>query len=352
MSDAGHIDALIEQALEAATSAPSLFNSQPWRVHSMGTVILVCADRSRRLPVHDPLDRELLIACGTYSLYAQIALQAVGLSCAVELLPDPVCAPDVIASLRLRPCAPASRPDDHVRVLADVMVHTQYDRRPFAARPVEDDQLAAMRTAAEAEGAWLVVVDDDRRIEAAVLQTHADEALRADPDAVAELRRWTRPAGHSVDGLTAEADPHCEHRAITLPLRDLDLVSEHPGLAGVPPEPESPLIVLLCTPHDQPADAVTAGRALGRVLLEAAAAGLAASPLNQVLQTGMRWQLPLALTLTGVPQYQLRIGRPLGPRLAMHRRGLGELRPKSGRTRSRVGSSYRVSCSSTQKEDA
>jgi hypothetical protein len=47
------------------------------------------------------------------------------------------------------------------------MDRTAYDRRPFAAAPIDDAHITALRRAAEAEGAWLVVLEDDRRIEAA-----------------------------------------------------------------------------------------------------------------------------------------------------------------------------------------
>lgn len=86
------------------------------------------------------------------------------------------------------------------------------------------------------------------------------------------------------------------------------------------------MIALLCTAHDSPTDVVTAGRALGRVLLEAATAGLATSPLKQALQTPTRWRLPAALSLTGVPQYHLRIGTPSGAPVTAHRRNLAGLR--------------------------
>lgn len=92
-----------------------------------------------------------------------------------------------------------------------------------------------------------------------------------------------------------------------------------------PPEPERPLLALLCTGHDGPLDAVVAGRALGRVLLEAASAGLATSPLNQTLQTAGRWRLRSALSLTGIPQYQLRIGVAADDPPAPHRRPLSDL---------------------------
>lgn len=355
MNRAGPIvERAIEQALQAAVTAPSLFNSQPWRVRTLGNTVLIGTDRSRRLPVHDPYDRELLIACGSFTVYAEIALQAAGLICDVEHLPDLSSLPDVVAALQVKSGAPGSPQDEHAHALAAVRDRTEYDRRPFATAPVDDAQVTALRAAAEAEGAWLVVLDDARRIEAAVLHTHADDILRADRDAVEELQLWTRHGEDYDDGVPAHGvNAHSDERACSLPLRDFDLDPHQPGTAPEPPEVERPMIALLCTAHDSPADAVTAGRALGRVLLEAAAAGLAASPLNQALQTATRWRLPSALSLTGVPQYQLRIGTPSGAPLPAHRRKLAHDPQPAERGAPRSGpTTPTLACSSNQQADA
>lgn len=325
------LDPVIEQALKAATAAPSLFNSQPWRVRAAGSTVLVCADRDRRLPIHDPCDRELLIACGAFSLYAEVALLAAGLTCRTEHLPEPTFAPDVVAVLQVKPGESGAASHRHTRRLANVMALTEYDRRPFTPTRVTPDQITLLRDAVEAEGAWLLALDGDRRIEAAVLHTHAHDMLGAEQHAVDELQQWIRHQDVYDDGVSADAvDPHSNSRACSFSLRDFEATPDRRTYLE-PPEPEHPLITLLCTAHDGPGDAVTAGRALGRLLLEVAAAGLAASPLNQALQTSMRWRLPAALSLTGVPQYQLRVGTPTGEPVLAHRRPLAALRlPPSG----------------------
>jgi nitroreductase len=331
----------IEQALRAAVVAPSLFNSQPWRVRSLGGTVLICADRSRRLPVHDPHDRELLLACGSFTMYAQIALEAAGFACDVELLPGSSYAPDVVAAVQVRPSNPFGPVSDaHVHRLAAAMSRTVYDRSPFAAAAVDPAHLDVMRSAAEAEGAWLVVLDDDRRIEAAVLHTGADDMLRRDPEAIDEVKAWTRHGDSYDDGVPLHAtDTHSDQRACSFPLRDFDTDLDHPvAHASDPPDVERPTIVLLCTAHDGLIDAVVAGRALGRVLLEAAAVGLATSPLNQALQVGTRWQLSAALSLIGVPQYLLRIGVPTSQPPRAHRRSLSDIRRPGGDRTSRSAS--------------
>jgi len=42
---------------------------------TVGNTVLICTDRSRRLPVHDPCERELLIACASFTIYTEIGYE-------------------------------------------------------------------------------------------------------------------------------------------------------------------------------------------------------------------------------------------------------------------------------------
>src|SRR5690349_20878162 len=66
------------EVLAAAGLAPSLHNSQPWAFDVTADVIELHADPARRMPVADPRDRELRIACGAALLNLRIALGAKG----------------------------------------------------------------------------------------------------------------------------------------------------------------------------------------------------------------------------------------------------------------------------------
>lgn len=48
--------------LNYALLAPSEYNTQPWLFRVQGDSVEILADHSRRLPVVDPDDRELLIS--------------------------------------------------------------------------------------------------------------------------------------------------------------------------------------------------------------------------------------------------------------------------------------------------
>lgn len=310
----------VEDALTAALAAPSVLNTQPWRLGWEGDAVLVRADRRRALPVLDPLGRELTIGCGTLVTYAEIALTSRGVRCAVQTLPDPQGSPDLLAVLRLGSAEPDgnSHRSDPARAaatrLAAEMAGRHADRSRFADKPVPDLDLVRLGQAAEAHGAWLVALHGDRRIETAVLHSWADTLLRRDEAAAAELTAWTRDTD-APNGVPRTALPgHGLGRACSFESRDFDPGSRGEARADArPPQPEHPAVLVLCTRGDGPDDWMSAGRALARVLLEAAAAGLVTSPLNQALQVpGLRWRLRHQLGLTGTPQYQLRMGFPSG----------------------------------------
>jgi hypothetical protein len=75
----------------------------------------------------------------------------------------------------------------------------------------------------------------------------------------------------------------------------------------------APLLALLTTDHDAAADWLRAGRALQRVLLEATAAGVSVSFLNQPLEIPeLRAAVRRLVGVEGAPQLLLRLG--YGPR--------------------------------------
>src|SRR3954471_15446069 len=75
-------------AVEAATLAPSLHNSQPWWFHLVDGAIEVHADPSRNPTVVDPHGREMHIGCGAASGYADLALRGMGWAVRTTVLPD------------------------------------------------------------------------------------------------------------------------------------------------------------------------------------------------------------------------------------------------------------------------
>jgi hypothetical protein len=103
----------------------------------------------------------------------------------------------------------------------------------------------------------------------------------------------------------------------------------HVSSDSPPPAVERSTVLLLGTIGDDRSAWVQAGRALGRVSLEATAARLAASPLTQVLDwPGTRTRLTVQLSLVGHHQMLLRMRWPASPGTPTGRRPVADvLRP-------------------------
>src|SRR5215469_14435873 len=80
---------LVEELLAAATAAPSMHNTQPWRFRVRQDAIELRADPDRMLPVADPAGRAVHIACGAALLNLRLAAWVADREPVVTLLPDP-----------------------------------------------------------------------------------------------------------------------------------------------------------------------------------------------------------------------------------------------------------------------
>src|SRR5260370_31488477 len=70
--------------LNYALLAPSEYNTQPWMFRVQGNSVELSADYSRRLPVVDPEDRELLISCGASCYNLRLAARHFGFQSTME----------------------------------------------------------------------------------------------------------------------------------------------------------------------------------------------------------------------------------------------------------------------------
>ena len=194
----------VASLLTAASRAPSLHNSQPWRFLVRRQVIELWADSERRLPAADPTGREQRLACGAALFNLRLALHGLGIRPLVTLHADGE-RPDLLASVRFggrRPPKPVQR-----QLLAAVPSR-RTNRLPFTDEPVTSGERAALHKAAMEEGAWLHMVEDQReRSSLARLTAEAHALQRADPAYQAEVGRWMAvvTAGSAAD--RANGDP-------------------------------------------------------------------------------------------------------------------------------------------------
>jgi hypothetical protein len=297
--------------VEAATRAPSVHNTQPWRFVARDDVVELWDDPARGLPVLDPDGRARLISCGAALALAEVAAAGLGVSTVTTLLPD-AGSPEHLADLRLG--APRD-PDDAQLALAAAIGRRHTERGAFDdSVELPPETVRALAEAVQATGCWLRVVESpDDAASVTVLLARADDLQSHDPAYRDELRQWTGRAPDSPDGIPVSATPSESpaERGSSYRLRDFDADREDQGpqWAGVPPRAEHPRVVVIGTAADDAAAWVAAGQALGRLMLTVTTRGLAASPMTQALEVqDTRVRLARDLGLVGHPQVVLRLG--------------------------------------------
>lgn len=313
-----------------AILAPSGHNGQPWRFTIDGDLMRVYGDRTRALPTIDPDDRELLIACAAAIHLTRLALRHFGYSPQVDILPDPA-DPDLLATIRLGPTSPAADTEvsPAVEELFAATTARHCNRSPYQNRPLPADTVDRLRTAAQAEGAWLTVLTDPSAIAtAADLIAAGDRIKWRDPVFRQELAHRLIPnRGRRRDGMPGYAFgvPGPLARLVPFAVRHFDLgrlrAAGDRRLATA-----TSALAVIGTDRDEPSAWLAAGQAMSHVLLRATADGLATSFLCQAIEVPeLRPRLGALLDRPGHPQLLLRVGRPTGRAHLAPRRPLHEV---------------------------
>lgn len=306
--ETGAISEKLRFFIAYATLAPSSHNTQPWLFRLADNVIYLYADRTRALAVVDPDDRELTMSCGAALYNLSLAIRHFGYQAGVILLPDPG-DPDWVARIQVDADGRAEPEADD---LFQALPNRRTNRRAYTTQPVPAALSNALQAAADAEGAWLHIVQgDDQRHAVADLIAEADRIQWADKRFRRELAAWLHPArSRSQDGVPGYTFGIAEVVAYVGPFlfRTFDwgqgqAAKDRQLAAG------SPLLAVLGTDSDTAATWMAAGQALQRVLLRACAAGVSASYLNQPIEVPeLRPRLGALLGTTGFPQLLLRMG--------------------------------------------
>jgi hypothetical protein len=319
------------QVVEAAVRAPSIHNTQPWLFRGAADRLEVRYDPERALPVLDPTHRQQVISCGVAVEFAVVALRAAGYAAEVDVVPVPE-RPDHLATVRV---TGRRAPAEEDAALAAAIAARHTERAAFEDRAVPAELIDQLQADAGVHGVWLQTVSrTDAELVAVALLNRAEEAEQRDPAYRQELEQWLRADATAPDGIPVDAVP--EEDPATRPsnwlLRDFLVGQRTPEHRAVPdddappPAVERPTVLILGTMGDDRAAWVQAGRALGRVLLRATAAGLVASPLTQALDwPATRARMRVQLSLVGHPQMVLRMGWPATPATETGRRPVSEV---------------------------
>ncbi|GAB3829083.1 Acg family FMN-binding oxidoreductase [Dactylosporangium cerinum] len=297
---------LLARAAVAAVHAPSVLNTQPWRWRIEHDTALLFADRDRALPTIDPDGRLLTLSCGAALHHACVALAAEGADFTVESLPSGH-GPDVMAVVHYDGPAP---PSPVAVPLADAIMKRRSDRRSFADRPVPDELLDPLRSAAERCGAHLQVTWSRDLADIAAATAQAADAEFTDPAYRAELAAWIRRPGEARDGVPTDTLSDAGPRKI--PLRDFRAIGYPSGLHSTADlEDQHARYGIVVTDGDGPRDWLTGGVALSAVLLTATVEHLATSTMSDLVEhETARRTVHRMLGGVGYPAIGVRIGIP------------------------------------------
>jgi nitroreductase len=307
---------------EAARWAPSIHNSQPWRLRRLPDGLGVVEDLSRSLPVIDPQGRDRIISCGAALLDARLAMRALGWLPTVEVLPDPA-EPTLIGVVRAVGTQPPTPAD---RILHRMIPLRRTHRRVYRSHVVAEEDLQELRGVVAAEGARLTVADPALRRRLAQLLRQAARGQAADDELRKEAERWVRREdddGSHVDGVPVASLGGSPFALDSLVAGTKPTV---PGTDEVEEELARSTVLAISTRDDDRSAWVVAGLALQRLLLAATAKGLVVGFADQALQEpAIRDEVAAVLDLWGRPQVLLRVGRALVEAPITPRRPLAQL---------------------------
>lgn len=293
--------------LEHAVKAPSGHNTQPWLFRLRRDSMDLIADRTRSLPVVDPLDRELTISCGAVLDHIEVVARHFGRELDVELYPEGASS-DTLARVR-----PGMELSSQPSPLFDAIPHRRTTRALFHDRILPDALRKTCENCAQDFGVHLsMVTDTQSRLELAKLVAEGDRLQFSDPRFRRELASWVRSRRcGSGDGMSGNGFgmPDMLSPVGATVIRTFDLGNKIAADDEKKIIQGSPTLALLSSKEDSVHDWLQTGRALSRILLTLAAGGATASYLNPPIELEeLRTTLPDLLDCEPSPQILLRVG--------------------------------------------
>ena len=309
VSDSASLSELFKSLLQFAILAPSEHNSQPWLFRIDRDSIELFADRTRALPVVDPHDRALTMACGAALDHLVLAARNDGWNAVVELCPD-AADDDLLARVTLND---AYSPSPDEKAMFAAISKRRTTRTNFQRKTLPEDVRRQCLEFAKQFGVELTLITSHSgRSEIARLVTNADRAQLADPRFRRELASWIHSRRVATGDGMARPElgvPDVLSPVGTLVIRSFDLGNGH-----APRDAEeiclgSPTLAIFSSPGDSVIHWLATGRALSRVLLSLTAAGVSASFLNPPVEVReLRPRLRGLAHCRGVPQLLMRFG--------------------------------------------
>ncbi|MDT8913658.1 Acg family FMN-binding oxidoreductase [Amycolatopsis sp. PS_44_ISF1] len=289
--------------IRAVSRAPSVHNTQPWRLQFRRADIDLVERADVSLPRHDPDHRDRRLSCGAALAHLHLAVRVLGRAGTTSLGGDG----KIAATVHTGP-GPVPGPAELARYHA--IGRRRSYRRRFTAQPLGHDDVAALLAAGGELG--VPAVSPARVGELGTMLGFATRVLRDDPAYQRELASWTtsttgRAAVGSGDGVPAAALGDGPPPEAGLVRRGTPV----PDDAHLAQRLAAETVLVFCTEEDTWRAQLMAGAALERTWLEATVRGLSGSVLTQPLHlAGFRERLARRLDLPGLPQAIFRCGHP------------------------------------------
>ncbi len=313
--------------LRYAILAPSTRNTQPWRFALSPNGIEIYADYTRRLPVADRSNRELLMSIGAAIMNLRVAAAHYGFECLVGYNHSGD-SERPIAFASLVPDAGTDAAGHGLASLFGVIPRRHTNRNPFLVTRIPASVIGLFTTIGKGRSVAVSVSTDGQLNEAVgELVGSAEQLLLADAGYRRDNAEWIRPgwtdradgvpgSALGLGGVAAALAPWAT-RVLDLgrrqAARDKNLCVEAPGL-----------IVLSC--DDTVPQFLETGELLEEILLTLTREGLQTSYFNMLIQAPeARLKLRALLGLTTWPQLLLRIGYCLTEPAVTPRRSVDEV---------------------------
>jgi nitroreductase len=295
--------------LKAASLAPSLHNTQPWRFRMGANSVMVYRDLARWLVAEDPRQQAMYVSLGAAILNLRVAAAELGRLAHVSLLP--ACGDgDLVAEVHL---GAGLGVDPELAHLFTYLARRRTNRQPYAERSIPTRALDDLRHAARTDGARLHVVRDHDAVHR-LLGIAADAAVSELPDRDRLRERHSWVGGERLtEGVPGSALGPVPVDRLS-PIRNLAAGADD-VTRPVTPFERHPVLAVLSVRSDDVLAWLQGGQALQRVLLTAARWGLSASFLNQALEHELlRWTVDCGEAGAN-PLMIMRIGygRPVEP---------------------------------------
>lgn len=297
-----------EFLLRYAVLAPSAHNAQPWAFRVTDAGAEVYADFSRRVPVADPHDRELMLSIGAAIANLRIAAAHFGFDTTVMYAPA-VHAKDPDWPVAMVTFRETCDPDPALRALFSAIPKRHTNRTAFDERELEADVLSRLCEVVDGSDEIRFVLPQERT-QAAELVEEADRRLLANPQWRHELAQWVRTNDTpAADGICGDAFGIPGPLSAFAPwlVRSFDVGDVRGRTDRTLTTNAAGLLVIMSDEDRQ--SLLRAGETLERLLLTLTSLGVQYSFLNQPIQVPeLRRELWKLVRTPKPPQLLLRIG--------------------------------------------